>query len=788
VRVRLLPQPGFNLENFVVHDDPAFSAEPMLRAGEVTASVRLVSLLRGRLEISKLDLSEPSINLVRNGDGRWNLETLLERAARMPIAPTSKTKSERRPAFPYIQADRGRINLKLGVEKTPYALSDADFGLWQDSENSWGMRLKAQPVRTDLNLTDTGLLSVTGSWRRAATLRNTPVQFTLSWEHAQLGQATKLALGSDAGWRGNITVSATLSGVPGDLTLETSSSVRDFRRYDIAGGDPLVLAAQCSGHFSSVERRLSNIACVAPVGQGDVTLGGDIAGPTHPLSYDLTMLVHDVPMQALVDFARHAKKNIPDDLAAVGKLNANLDMRRDHLKSGWQGAGEALGCRLRSSYTKAELAVDRIPFLISSGVSHRLAATNRRASPTASASETYLEVGPFDVALGRTAPAVVHGSFSRSGYNLSILGDVQLQRLLQLARNIGVPSAQPSADGPARVDLQLAGNWHTFVLPQANGKIQLHSIRAEIRGFETPLEIESANLLLTQDQVSMQNVNAFIAGSSWRGSLVLPRQCGIPETCPIHFDLFADEISTDRLHQLFDPRSRQHPWYQWSPSPSGTSYALGLFATGKLSANRLLIHKLAGTHMSAGVELNHGKLVISDLRGTMLGGHHSGDWTADFTANPPIFAGSGTLQQVALEDLAGLMRDGWIAGTASASYHAKTSGTNLSQLLASATATVEVDARATLLPHITLDTASGPLQVNHFLGKLVLRDSDISFEESALETTAGTYRLNGTASLSQSLHLKLERDDSTGFDITGTVTEPRISPTTAHDAEAVLKP
>jgi hypothetical protein len=80
------------------------------------------------------------------------------------------------------------------------------------------------------------------------------------------------------------------------------------------------------------------------------------------------------------------------------------------------------------------------------------------------------------------------------------------------------------------------------------------------------------------------------------------------------------------------------------------------------------------------------------------------------------------------------------------------------------------------------------LQVNHFLGKLILRDSDINFEESALETTAGTYKLNGTASLSQSLHLKLERDDSTGFDITGTVTEPRISPTAAHDAEAALKP
>ena len=52
VHIRLLPRPGFDLENLVVYDDPAFGAEPMLRASEVTADLRLISLLRGRLEIA----------------------------------------------------------------------------------------------------------------------------------------------------------------------------------------------------------------------------------------------------------------------------------------------------------------------------------------------------------------------------------------------------------------------------------------------------------------------------------------------------------------------------------------------------------------------------------------------------------------------------------------------------------------------------------------------------------------------------------------------------------------
>jgi len=49
VRLRLLPRPGFDLEGLVIYDAPAFSAEPMIRADEVSAAIRLSSLLRGRL-------------------------------------------------------------------------------------------------------------------------------------------------------------------------------------------------------------------------------------------------------------------------------------------------------------------------------------------------------------------------------------------------------------------------------------------------------------------------------------------------------------------------------------------------------------------------------------------------------------------------------------------------------------------------------------------------------------------------------------------------------------------
>jgi len=84
VRFHVLPRPGFALEGLVIYDDPDFSAEPMIRAEDVFAAIRFRSLLRGRLEIATLSANEPSINLVRNNQGRWNLASLLERNAQIP--------------------------------------------------------------------------------------------------------------------------------------------------------------------------------------------------------------------------------------------------------------------------------------------------------------------------------------------------------------------------------------------------------------------------------------------------------------------------------------------------------------------------------------------------------------------------------------------------------------------------------------------------------------------------------------------------------------------------------
>ena len=100
IKLRLLPRPGFEIADFVVEDDPAFGAEPILRSSQVVASVRLLPLWRGRLEIARIAFEEPSVNLVRNREGHWNFDSLLSQAAQIPKAPTGERHPGGLPALP----------------------------------------------------------------------------------------------------------------------------------------------------------------------------------------------------------------------------------------------------------------------------------------------------------------------------------------------------------------------------------------------------------------------------------------------------------------------------------------------------------------------------------------------------------------------------------------------------------------------------------------------------------------------------------------------------------------
>jgi hypothetical protein len=134
------------------------------------------------------------------------------------------------------------------------------------------------------------------------------------------------------------------------------------------------------------------------------------------------------------------------------------------------------------------------------------------------------------------------------------------------------------------------------------------------------------------------------------------------------------------------------------------------------------------------------------------------------------------------------MHDDWITGSATATYRVKAWGLDAAGLFASATSTLKVDARDGLLRHVALGEGTGPLQMRRLAAHLSLHDGKFEIQDGKLETPTGAYRVSGTASLTRILDLKLTQEGAAGFNITGTLSEPQVSPILNPETRAALKP
>ena len=352
----------------------------------------------------------------------------------------------------------------------------------------------------------------------------------------------------------------------------------------------------------------------------------------------------------------------------------------------------------------------------------------------------------------------------------------------------GIPALQAAAGGTAQVNLQVAGSWagwgkgsaSGFAGPQVTGTADLHNVQATVKGASGPVEITSAELQLLSDQVRVEKLRAKAAGTLWSGALEMPRGCGIPGACEVHFNLVADKISPGKLSEWLSPQPQKMPWYrvlQSSPQ-AGTSFFGSLRASGRVASERLQIETVPATRVSAVVVLDRGSLAVPQLNADFLGGKYRGMWHADFSAKPALCSGSGQLDRVSLSWLGDDMKDAEAAGTGDATYEIQ--GPCLAGFWHSAEGTLRFDVKDGTLPHISLEEDGEPLRISRLSGQARLHAGRIEVKDAMLDSPSGKFLLSGTASLKRELDLTLARTASSGgtggYAITGTLAVPRIVP------------
>jgi AsmA protein len=775
VSLRLLPRPGFVLENVVVGDDPNISSEPMLHAEEVTAYFGLSSLW-GRLDVTQLSLRYPSLNLVERPGTGWNLESLLWRAQRSQTAPTSARIGEQRTRFPYIVATNGRINFKYGLEKSVFSFVDADFTLLSPAENQWRMRLQARPVRTDMPVTDTGMLKAQIDIQRAAVLRDAPMKATISWENVQLGNLTRLLYGEDRGWRGQLQASLLMGGTPGALQFTSAARLHDLRRFDVSSRDTADLNATCGGELEFASSQLRNTACRMPLGEGALTVRGTLRG-LHSPRYDLTLTAEDLPANALLYLARHIKRDLPADLSAEGRIDGTFQARRaSDAPSDWIGNLVAQGLVLHSSVLGKDLAVSRaVAFANTAAAPPAPPGKQRGRKHEAPPAEPIraLVVQPFELSLGAAAPASVQGQLDDDRFSVHIKGEATLERLQQFARGVGVGVPKIALTGPASVDLNVGGRWGESTNAPVTGSLQLKNARAEVPGLLFPLEIAAARVEFDGHRLTLRNASASVGKVALTGEAGFPRTCDGDGPCEATLEVATEEFNPELWNDVLNPRLKKRPWYRLFGAEAENNVIANLHATGHLSARRFTLATISGTALDSDFAISDGVAELKNTRAALLGGTVNGGGKLDFSKAEPAYELTGTARDLSAEKLAAATKVALGSGNIGLNYKVQMAGLDSATLASSAAA--EGDFTWTGGTLRLGPDGKAPLKVISGHGHAVLNKDGWSISACQWRTPTGIYQLSGTVTRNSELALEFTQENGSVWKLAGTVAKPQMS-------------
>ncbi|HET7871296.1 MAG TPA: AsmA-like C-terminal region-containing protein, partial [Terriglobales bacterium] len=669
-----------------------------------------------------------------------------------------------------------RINLKVGPEKKAFAITNTDFSFWLASEDQWHVRLEGHPVRTDMNLNDTGTVKLEGDLRRSPALGNTPVKMELSWEKAQLGQFSSLIAGHDPGWRGGLSGSAQLSGTLDNLHVVASADLRQFRRYDVNRNSMPPVRTRCLGEYV---RGLLDLKCDTPLEPGGAVMIFRWSEAT-PTEYDLSAVATRVPLAFLAKLARHARPGLPDDLTANGDLNAAFGFHWHNGVRNWHGTGMTSPFMLQSNTAGKPFPVSSVRFHV--GPPDTVALLSKRPrgkQPEQPAKPDILTIETFSVQLGPSTTLEVQGTADGKGYVIGAKGMVPLERLLTLGQVTGFPTELSNITASAIVNLTVGGPWANFTAPRVAGTAHLQNVAAWIPGVKDRLLISEADVQLSEIETVLANIKAQFEHTpvAFTGTVSQPWVCQPAPPCPMEFNLHSDTVSLGEASGLFNAgdKSWNLPFFSDSSNKLPDVRAVGTFSVGQFLVAQLPLESFKGH-----VEINNKVLVLNSISARLASGSVDGEWRADWSADKPRFSAVGTATNVALEKISPAgpevtLATSWVSGHADLKYSVKFEGAATKDMVASASGRFDFTVNNGSSRALLLD-GSKPLRFQSLQGALELEKQTLKVLPSKFRADPRIYDLSGTVSLTdRQAKLRLSNSGSR-WEITGALDQPQIAP------------
>ena len=794
VELRLLPTPGFVLTDLSVEEDPAYGAEPVLHANTVRASIRLLPLWRGRLEIGTISVDEASLNVVRTAEGRWNLDSLFRTAA----ASTEPAGDGAEPAggqrgrtLPYLEATNSRINFKRGGEKLPFSLVETDLSFWQEKPGDWRIRLRGQPARTDLSLdlADTGLVRLEASAQRAPLLRQMPVHLDLEWREAQLGQLARLVIGSDPGWRGDLTGEMHVDGTAEAAGIKTRLRATGVHRAEFAPAAPMDFDLSCGLQVHFSKRSVENLTCDSPLGDGHVRVAGEMPG--NGAMPHLSVELDRIPVAAGLDALRTIRSGFGAGLEAGGTVSGKISYAEAapgtpapaRSRAG-RGAHAAKAHSAPAGPLTGSLTVENFQ-LSGGGLSTPIQApklllepalsTARSQPPSHSAVSAEPAALETTVAIpaGAPSPLTVTAWLAPAGYRLTAHGQAGMARAREIAHLSGLANAaalDAVAGDPLSVDLAAEGPWMppisaplskapspaagsngpTFEalgleapkMPRGDsltGTVTLHNANWKADYLANHVQISQATLNLGSGELKWDPVVFSYGPVKGTASLSVPVNCETGPQCLPRFEVHFGDLDAGALQAAI--LGAREPGTLLSTliarlRPSNATPAWPRLE-GSVQADSLILGPVKLRAATATLRILATGAEITGLDADLLGGHVHGGGTLETAtgAGKPAYTLEGRFEKLAPAEVGQLLGMRWSGGDLAAEGRIELSGFTDKDLAASVKGMVHFDWRRGAVAASGAETAvpAALARFDRWTADAVIADGTVILKENQVQ-------------------------------------------------------
>jgi hypothetical protein len=710
--------PGLEADSVIIGEDSRFGQEYFLRAESMTVRLRWASLLRGRIELGTLSLTRPSLNLVRNAAGDWNLGEWLPQppvspSFRVPVGPSLPTSPVR---FRRIDVEGGRINFKNGDEKLPLAFVGVKGTVETDRPGRWTVNLDATPWRAAVVVQQAGTIHLSGDLGGTSS-RLRPAALDISWTDASISDVLRLAGGNDAGIRGELglAVSARTREQDDGWAIHGRAQLRQVHRWDLAlrPDTPAVnLIAQTDWHPTAPEIELTDVALEAPHSSAHASgrirwnRAGSFSVEKSP-AIQFTVRSY-LDTSDLLPWLRAFRPGVADSVSVRGRaaLRANV--------VGWplrvaDGGLSSAGLEFSGTDPRRPVHLGQVQFLYdhdqisflpisvswgaASGPSDGQFRLDGLAKPAGGAVPTLHVSGSTSQARDLIAAAAAFGWNLGRGWEFA--GPFACDLRWQVTPFPWTGSmSQPSG----WIDF---GTQGTGPAPGASGD----TLRAPF--LNRPVDQIKARVewKANAGHIALASAQAF--GARWSGTF--DRHDRSEDWL---FAISADRLSATDLDRWLNPAWRQSFLDRMLPFLSPRTQASAapeyLRASGRLTLDEFTLLPLVVRHLQGDLKIDGRHLVLANATGQFYGGQVSGLLDADLSASP-VYRADLNFSRVDISSLAAATPalDGFTAESAAGQVSLVARGANRADLIASLTCQGSIRATGPELLHFDLEQLLG---------------------------------------------------------------------------------